>query len=83
MCGREREVNFHHFIPRTCHTNKWFKKNFSKEDMKKRGADLCSDCHNFIHKNYAEKDLGRNFNTLEKLTAEPKIRKFVRWVRKQ
>jgi hypothetical protein len=83
MCGRERKLTFHHFIPKTCHTNKWFKKNFSREEMNKRGAALCSDCHKFIHKTYTEKELGKNFNTFDKLMADPKILKFVKWVKKQ
>jgi len=83
MCGREKELTFHHFIPKTCHRNKWFKKNFTKEEMKKSGMDVCHDCHHFIHKTYPEKELGRNFNSREKLIADPKIRKFLKWVRKQ
>jgi hypothetical protein len=51
--------------------------------MNKRGAALCSDCHKFIHKTYTEKELGKNFNTFDKLMADPKILKFVKWVKKQ
>jgi len=83
MCGRERERTFHHFIPRTCHTNKWFRKNFTREEMKKSGMNLCVDCHQHIHKTHPEKELGRNFNTFEKLMTNPEIRNFVKWIKKQ
>ncbi|MCP4131933.1 MAG: hypothetical protein GY754_13225 [bacterium] len=83
MCGRERKLTFHHLIPRTCHRNKWFKKNFTVADMKTRGIDLCSKCHRHIHETFTEKDLGRYYNTLEILAAEPKIGRFIEWIRKQ
>jgi 5-methylcytosine-specific restriction endonuclease McrA len=83
LCGRVRRLSFHHLIPRTCHSNKWFKKNFTTEDMKKRGIILCSQCHHFIHSQFSEKELGRNYNTLEKLLEESKVQKFIHWVKKQ
>ena len=29
LCGSEDVHNFHHFIPRTLHSNKWFKKRYT------------------------------------------------------
>ncbi len=83
LCGRRRELTFHHFIPRSLHSNKWFKKNYSWEQMKLGGATLCKDCHKYIHNHFTEKELGRLYNSLEKLQADPKICKFVAWVRKK
>lgn len=81
LCGRLRSLTFHHLIPRTCHSNKWFKKNFSREEMHSRGIDLCRDCHLFLHKQFGEKELGRSYNSLDLLLAEEKVQRFVRWVR--
>jgi len=83
FCGRVRKLTFHHLIPKTCHSNKWFKKNFASQEMKSRGLELCSQCHHFIHSQFSEKELGRSYNTRDKLLEDIKIQKFIKWVRKQ
>ncbi len=82
LCGSEHNITFHHLIPKTCHKNKWFRKNFSREQMRTRGIDVCRKCHSFIHKKFGEKYLGRELNTLEKLLADKTINTFVAWARK-
>jgi len=73
----------HHLIPRTCHSNKWFKKNFSRERMRET-ISVCRECHSAIHKFVPkEKDLGRYYNTVEDLMAHEEIAVFVHWVSKQ
>ncbi len=82
LCQREVErTSRHHLIPRTLHGNKWFKKNFTKEQMHET-VDLCRDCHKQIHKFATEKELGRYYYSLEKLMEHDKIRKFVEWLRR-
>ena len=83
LCGNHKPLTFHHLIPRKCHTNKWFKKNFEKEDMKTRGIYVCRPCHSFVHRQFDEKELGRELNTLEKLRSHETIRTYIRWARKQ
>lgn len=83
LCGRERELTFHHFIPKCLHKNKWFKKNFTKEEMSK-GINICKhDCHPQIHRFISEKELGRYWNTLKLLLSHPEVLKYVNWVKKQ
>ena len=82
LCNRERELTFHHLIPRTLHKNKWFKKNFTKEDMNS-GINVCQDCHSSIHKFINEKDLGKNYNTKELLLSHEQVLKFVKWISKR
>jgi len=41
LCKRENELTFHHLIPRTNHKNKWFKKNFTREEMN-QGINICN-----------------------------------------
>ncbi len=85
LCQREtkRGTTKHHLIPRTCHKNKWFQKNFTRDQMRVT-VELCRDCHTAVHKYVPkEKDLGRNYYTLEKLLAHPEIAKYVEWVKKQ
>jgi len=83
LCGRERTLTFHHLIPRTLHSNKWFEKNFKKEDMRTRGIEVCRECHSAIHRFISEKELGRNFNTLEKLLTHEALSRFVSWISKR
>lgn len=82
MCSRELPTTFHHFIPQTLHSTKWYKKNFSRDQLES-GANLCHDCHDAVHRFLPEKVLGKEYNTLEKLLAHDKISTFVHWVSKR
>lgn len=83
LCDRAvPSTTHHHLIPRTVHRNKWFKKNFEKEDLHKT-IDLCKSCHRQIHRFISHKDLGRYFNTKEKLLAHEQVGVFVRWLQKR
>lgn len=47
-------------------------------------VSLCRQCHGAIHDFVPdEKELGRHFNTIDKLLANDEIAKFVSWVKKQ
>ena len=85
LCGRfpKRGTTEHHLIPRGCHTNKWFKKRFSRQEMQVT-ITVCRDCHSAIHRIVpSNKELGRHYNTLDKLLAHDEITIFVDWIRKQ
>ena len=85
LCRRipKRGTSQHHLIPRTCHSNRWFKRNYTRQQMQQT-IDLCSDCHRAVHRFVPrEKDLGREYFTVERLLNHLEIRKFVGWVRKQ
>ena len=78
LCECEEVYDFHHLIPRTNHNNKWFKKRYSLQEMQ-QGINVCKQCHKFIHNNIKEKVLGREYNTLKKLKAHPKINGYLNW----
>ena len=40
LCRSEESDNFHHLIPRSVHSNKWFRKRFTREVMR-QGIDVC------------------------------------------
>jgi hypothetical protein len=85
LCGRTLKTGTtkHHLIPRTCHKNRWFKKNYTREEHRET-VDLCRDCHSAIHRLVpSEKELGRHLNTLELLKAHPLISGYLVWARKQ
>ena len=83
LCNRVKGLTFHHLIPKTCHKNKWFKKNFTKIQLKESGFNVCKDCHVFIHKTWKPKELGRYFNTFEKIKNDKRTKKFVGYIRKK
>jgi hypothetical protein len=82
LCGRQKRLTFHHFIPRFCHSNKWFKKRLTRDEMQ-QGIDLCKDCHNFLHKQFTEKELGRELTNRETLLKNEIIANFIHWARKK
>jgi hypothetical protein len=85
LCGREPKLGTteHHLIPRTCHSNKWFKKRYTPEQMRET-IDVCRDCHKAVHNLIpSEKDLGRHYNTVESLLANSAIRRFADWAARQ
>ena len=83
ICGTTENITFHHLIPKTCHSKKWFRKHFTKEDMKTRGVLLCRSCHSFVHRKITEKELGKNHNTIETLMEHEEINKYAAWARKK
>ncbi len=83
LCRSEESDNLHHLIPRSVRGNKWFKKRFTREQMRE-GIHVCRQCHRAIHDLVPdEKELGRHCNTLEKLISHPAIARYVAWKRKR
>jgi hypothetical protein len=83
LCQAEAAHNFHHLIPRTLHSNKWFKRRYTRQEMQ-AGLEVCKSCHSAIHNLIPdEKELGRNYHTREKLLAHPQIAKYVLWKQKR
>ncbi len=83
LCIRpDKELTFHHLIPRTLHRKKWYKKRYTREELH-QGIDTCIDCHKNIHKFITEKEMGKNYNTKELLISHPKVQKFLTWISKR
>ncbi len=79
LCEAEPAYNFHHLIPRTVHSNKWFKKHYTRQQMQ-QGVNTCKDCHRAIHDLVpSEKELGRCYNTLDRLREHPPLARYLRW----
>lgn len=83
MCKRNLITTSHHLIPKQIHSKNWCKKMFTKEDMNGRRANLCRDCHPFLHRTFTHAELARLYNTVELILANEKVAKFVAWVQKQ
>lgn len=79
----KREVNIvteHHLIPKSRHLNKRVKRNYTTEQLNQT-VNLCKPCHGHIHSVLTEKEMERDFNTIDKLLSYPEILKFVKWVK--
>lgn len=84
MCGKDRVLSKHHLIPCAVHKKGKFKKKYTKKEMQQRGIQVCKLCHHAIHDLIPdEKELAESFNTLELLLADARIKKHVKWSRKQ
>ena len=85
LCGSENdELDFHHLIPRSQHSKKWFEKRFDKSYMRTHGIWICDlFCHKQIHTLISEKDLGTTYNTMEKLVEHPEVKTYIQWRKKR
>ncbi len=84
LCGRSvRRIERHHLIPRTRHKNRRNQRDFDRQDVRERIALLCHPCHKTVHAVLTEKELAREYNTLDALADHPQVARFVAWVRKR
>ena len=82
LCQRDIELlTKHHAIPRTLHSNKRVRKQFSKETCIMNVFWLCRPCHSAIHKALTEKQMAHEYYTLAKLLSMPEIAQFVAWIK--
>lgn len=82
--AEEQHLNFHHLIPRKLHGNKLFLKLFTKDYMRNTGINICKyTCHREIHNKITEKEMGLNYNTLDKLLEHPEVKKYIEWKQKR
>jgi len=83
LCKRkDLETTRHHLIPRSQHKRAWCKKKFIKKE-RDFTVPLCMDCHYNIHKLVTEKDMARDYYTIELLLTNPKVKKYVDWISKR
>lgn len=69
FCGRLVSTRGHHVVPRC-----------------KGGtetAPTCQSCEDFIHQTWSHNQLRDEFNTVEKIQADPRYQKFLRWLHRQ
>ena len=69
FCQRQVPTRGHHVVPRC-----------------KGGREIvpaCHSCEDFIHKTWSHNELRDVFNTVEKILADGRFQKFLRWLRRQ
>ena len=69
FCGRDVATRGHHVVPR-CKGGR-------------ETAPTCQSCEDFIHKTWSHNELRDTFNTVEKIKADARFQKFLRWLYKQ
>lgn len=79
ICQREETLTRHHLIPRTRHANKRNKREFDRAVVKVT-VGMCRPCHSQLHALLTEKELEREWNTLEKLRSHAELMKFAAWI---
>jgi hypothetical protein len=80
LCEREEcEVTGHHLIPRMRH-NKKVKREVAPE-VRNFKTPFCRPCHDQVHALFTEKQLEREFNSIEKLLAHPDVCKWLAWIK--
>lgn len=74
LCQRNVEkLTEHHLIPRSK----------GKKGERLPTIWICSACHRQIHALFTNDELAAQFNTPERLRDEPRMEKFLAWIRKQ
>ncbi len=71
LCEREvQQLSRHHLIPR--------------EEGGRHGptADLCQPCHSSVHLLLDNKELARQYHTIEALRNAEKLQKYLHWIRR-
>lgn len=72
LCGRETPEAYrekHHLTPRS-----------------KKGKEtilVCIDCGNQVHKLFTNNELRDKYNSLKALKSDPKVQKWICWIKKQ
>jgi len=79
ICRRQAVLTRHYLIPRTRHSNKRNKRVFDRQVVK-RTVGICRPCHSQIHAVLTEKEIERDFNSIDALLAHPEVAKFAAWI---
>ena len=79
LCERENvEVTRHHLVPRMRH-NKKVKREIGAD--RNHTVPLCRPCHDQLHALFTEKELEREYNTIEKLLAHSDVQTWLAWIK--
>ncbi len=79
ICRRLETLTRHHLIPRTRHSNRRNKRDFERKRVHQT-VGICRPCHSQIHAVLTEKELEREWNTVERLLQHPEIHRFALWI---
>jgi 5-methylcytosine-specific restriction protein A len=70
LCGRNISMlTYHHLIPK------------QKGGKYTDTVPLCQPCHTTIHLTFSNRDLAREYNSIEKLQSAAPLQKYLQWIR--
>lgn len=72
LCERTvSNVSLHHLVP--------------KEEGGRHGPTipLCQPCHSTIHLIFSNRELAKEYDSVEKLKAAPALKKYLNWIRRR
>lgn len=78
LCACERDLTFHHLIPRKLHRRQRFRRSYDKDQLQ-RGINICRPCHNGLHRLYDEVMLASEFSTREAILADSALARHIAW----
>ena len=76
ICNKDNGIQGHHLIPKTLHKKLRKKKLHRKLDLNKL-IILCNDCHINLHREFTEKELYCNMQTLKEILNNSLIKKWI------
>lgn len=82
ICQRDIPIECmekHHLVPKS----RKKKVPRSKRKATKITIDVCINCGDQIHKLFSNKELQKNYNTLEALLDDDRVKKWVGWIGKK
>ena len=82
ICWRQEKLTRHHLVPLTRLRHER-RKNGKFDVNKVVIAQTCQPCHDKVHSLFSEKELEKDYNTIEKIRAHPDMQLFIQWVKKQ
>ncbi len=81
LCKRSHiALTKHHLIPKSQHRKNRTKKTFTKAQCITHIAWLCRPCHSMIHQRLSEKELAKNYPSIEQLLKNAEVSQFIAWV---
>lgn len=81
LCGRETiPLTKHHLIPRARH-NKKVRRDYGED--RNKVAMMCRPCQDAIHDFFTEKELERQYFTIDLLKKNERVINWIEWVRKR
>jgi hypothetical protein len=85
MCKRETPINLaeeHHLIPRSIASRNKYAK-MPQLEKGKETIRVCVSCGDQLHQLFTDKELGEDYNTLEKIVANKQVQNWIKWIGKK
>lgn len=80
LCQRDAmRLTKHHLTPRTRHHNKRVRRETTRKE-RNQTVPFCRPCHNQVHALLTEKQLEREYYSVERLREHPEVQKWIAWV---